>query len=159
MKLRKKLNCATSEACYLTIRSSRWRFTATFFYGKFLFYCGRAAPRLNSGVRLRLQAFRRVKFTRRKLKLARLAQLIPAFDVELISERMTLVVPALRYIGFAGFDLCKARRASVLFACNRAYRICEVGSHSSSRSQPNNSFKPTALRGLIGVCVCRSAAA
>ena len=52
MKLRKKLNCATSEACYLTIRSSRWRFTATFFYGKFLFYCGRAAPRLNSGVRL-----------------------------------------------------------------------------------------------------------
>ena len=35
----------------LTVRSSRRRFTATNFSGMFVLYCGRAAARLNSGVR------------------------------------------------------------------------------------------------------------
>jgi HNH endonuclease. len=50
----------TSTTC-LTIRSSRRCFTATIFKRKCVFYCGRAATRLNSGVRLPLMHYSSIR--------------------------------------------------------------------------------------------------
>ena len=45
------------ERTGLTIRSSRCHFTAAVFFGMFVLVCGRAAARLNSGVRFSAELF------------------------------------------------------------------------------------------------------